>query len=100
MTCQVFHNYSSNSRSAKTKFQASIVDQEIFVWGKFVQDIFTQKKFLIAKSHENLSITKFCPTVSYAMHMFDITVENPSCTCGYHLYKDIWETAIAEVLEC
>ena len=26
--------------------------------------------------------------------------ERNSCVCGYHIYKDVWDTAIGEELQC
>ena len=57
---------------------------------------------------KNFRIKKFSPTSNWAKSFLQVAcklmmpseMEMPCCVRGYHVYKEVWEAAIGEILEC
>ena len=77
------------------------VDREIFVKGNFRAEKFRAKFFSLSGGiHENLTlVTKFIIIKKNVTRKMD-ECEWALCVRDYHVFHEIWETAIGEVLAC
>ena len=74
--------------------------REIFYASKFHGRIVSAK----IKSLQNLITAKFNHTCAHftwcKIEGCGLWKELACCICGYHVYKDVWDTSIGEYLKC
>jgi len=47
-------------------------------------------------AHIKIIVGLSCGRKCHKMHLFPVTI----AVCGFHVYKDVWEPTIGEVLLC